>query len=317
MAENRDTLFLCLCASTDSNNIRQKNLFESGLSNVYNANMSPLLKTLGIAVAVLALIWAIVALSGRQLGPMIDTASTVSATDTFAVGISITPSDSSASSSFIVSSIPLPNPAPASSSITAPSLTRNIAFSPGFSAEAKQIVNGKIAKLRETLSKNPNDYSAWMNLALQYKSAGDYEGAREIWEYISRIYTSEGTALHNMGDLYHHFLNDFAKAEQYYLRSIDVNKAVGMNYMALHELYRYSYKQDTALAADILKNGITNVGGNQVIDMYQALGFYYKEEKNDVANAIVYFTKARDGAEKAGNTALAAQFNDELSALKK
>lgn len=276
------------------------------------------MKTLGIAVIVLAVVWwATVVLWSRQLAPpVIDTAPTASSTDTSAVGISVTPSDSSASSSFSVSILPITDSAPVPAPVSAPSLARIVAFSTGLSPEARQILDGKIAKLRETLSKNPNDFSAWMNLALQYKAAGDFDEAREIWEYVSRVRPSDGISLHNLGDLYHHFLNDFAKAEQYYLRSINTNATVGMNYLALHELYRYSYKQDTALAADILKKGIANVSGNQVIDMYQALGFYYKE-KDDVANAIVYFTKARDGAQKLGNTALTTQFNDELSALKK
>ena len=89
-----------------------------------------------------------------------------------------------------------------------------------------------------------------------------------------------------------------------------------INYAALHELYRYSYKQDTALAADVLKEGIGKVSGNQVIDLYSELGSYYQVKK-DTANAIIYYTKARDAAEKAGNASLAAQLDATLNELKK
>lgn len=270
------------------------------------------MKTLGIATVALALVWwATVVLWGRKPAPVIDT--TTSAT-TSSSGISITTTPSSASSSYTVSVLPLSNTSPAS--VKAPSLSRSVAYSAGLSSEAKQILAGQIAKLREALSKNANDFSAWMNLALRYKGAGDYEGAREVWEYTTVKSPGDSRSPHNLGDLYHHFLNDFVKAEKYYLLSISSDPTVGINYLALHELYRDSYKRGTADAADILKKGIANVAGDQVIDMYGMLGSYYRE-RGDAQNAIIYLTYARDAAEKAGNTMLVAEFNDQLSALKK
>lgn len=201
-------------------------------------------------------------------------------------------------------------------SSTAPSLVRQVKYSADLSPDARRILGEHISKLSESLSNNVDDFGSWMNLAIQYKTAGDYEGAQKVWEYISYLHPGEGISLHNLGDLYHHYLKDFAKAEEYYKRSIDADATQGVNYLALHELYRYSYKQNTAAAADILKKGIANVSGNQIIDLYSALGSYY-QAKNDRTNAIFYLTYARDAAQKAGNTMLAAQFNDELATLKK
>jgi len=195
-------------------------------------------------------------------------------------------------------------------------LSRQVKYSPGLSPEVKRILSERIAALRGSLSKNVLDFNSWMSLAVQYKTAGDYEGAKEVWEYITLFYPGDSIALHNLGDLYHHFLNDFAKAEYYFKRAIDADSTRAINYAALHELYRYSYKRDTALAADILKEGIEKVSGNQVIDMYSELGSYY-QDKNDTGNAILYYTRARDVAEKAGNASLAAQLDAALNELKK
>lgn len=240
------------------------------------------LRTIGIIISGLALIWATVALWSRKPASVEDTA---------------VKTESVASS-------------------TAPSLERQVKYSAELSPEARRILGERISKLGDSLSKNVDDFGGWMNLAIEYKTAGDYEGAQKIWEYISYLHPGEGVSLHNLGDLHHHYLKDFAKAEQYYKDSIVADATQGVNYLALHELYRYSYKQNTTSAADILKAGIKSVSGNQVIDLYSALGSYY-QEKNDTANAIIYITKARDASQKAGNTMLVAQFNDELSALKK
>ncbi len=200
-------------------------------------------------------------------------------------------------------------------SSTAPSLTRPVQYSASLSPEVKNMLIDKIAKLRATLAKNYGDYGAWMKLALQYKAAGDHDAAREIWEYISRMYPARSTALHNLGDYYYHQLNDYAKAENYYRQAIQADPSQAIDYTSLFELYRDSYKQSTTAAADVLKEGIAHIGGNQLIDLYIALASYYAD-KNDAADATTYYAKARDAAQKLGNTSLVAQLDAALASLK-
>lgn len=161
-----------------------------------------------------------------------------------AISLAIDPSASTTASSrtapYKVEYYPIPQDAGKTVSAEAPSLSRNVKYSPALSPEAKRILGENIAALSGALSKNALDFGSWMNLAIQYKTAGDYEGAREIWEYVSRIYPKDAVALHNLGDLYHHFLNDFAQAESYYKNAIGRDGTQGVNYLALHDLYRYS-----------------------------------------------------------------------------
>ncbi|OGG70061.1 hypothetical protein A3F27_03280 [Candidatus Kaiserbacteria bacterium RIFCSPHIGHO2_12_FULL_53_13] len=280
----------------------------------------PQSKIFGIFIVLLILIGAAVLLSKKPLSngelPVPQTQESTESSTIPPAGISITPSDSSASSSYTISPIPVTSTAPApSASSSPPSLTKDVAFSGDISAPVKNILSERIAKYRTLLSKNYSDLSTWMNLAIQYKTAGDYDSAREVWEYISRTHPRDITSLHNLGDLYQNFLKDYAKAESYYKLAISINPTQSINYLALHEIYRYSYRQDTSAAVDILKSGFTKVAGNQAIDLYTALGSYY-ESKNDKANAIVYYTKARDAVQKLGNTALVAQLDSAIAVLK-
>ncbi len=228
------------------------------------------------------------------------------------------PATAQASSTQTPATQTLPAQAQAAESLassTAPLLTRPVQYSAGLSLEVKNMLIDKIAKLRASLAKNYGDYGAWMNLALQYKAAGDHDAAREVWEYISRMYPARSTALHNLGDYYYHQLNDYAKAENYYRQAIQADPSQAIDYTSLFELYRDSYKQSTTAAADALKEGIAHISGNQVIDLYIALASYY-EDKNDAADATTYYAKARDAAQKLGNTGLVAQIDAALASLK-
>ena len=219
-------------------------------------------------------------------------------------------------SSTPVTNTPILQSQESAASSSAPSLARQVRLSTDLSPDAQRILTSNIKKLQASLARNYDNYGDWMDLAIRYKMAGDYDGAREIWEYISYIHPSEPVSLHNLGDLYAHYLKDYPKAEDYYKQAIDAEPTQAIHYLALFDLYRYSYKQNTNAAVDILKLGIPRVVGNEAIDMYTALGSYYQDKK-DSADAIIYFTKARDGAQKAGNTALVGQLDAQLAELKK
>lgn len=283
--------------------------FEISRGGMYNADMQNL-KPL-ITIVVLVVLAGVVGVLWRK-GPApspgtVTDATTGTTTGTTAVSTPSLDLTSGSSADATVKNIPLP---------TAPALSRQVKYSPDLSAEVKQILTQKIATLNASLSSNSNDPGSWMNLAIQYKTAGDYEAAKDVWVYMSNLYPRDSIPRHNLGDLHYNFLKDYPKAEIYFKSAIDAEPTKAINYLSLHELYRDAYKQDTTLAADILKTGISRVIGNQVIDLYSALGSYY-QGKNDTANAIIYYTKAREGAQAAGNTDLVAQLNATLAELQK
>lgn len=198
---------------------------------------------------------------------------------------------------------------------SAPSLTRNVQYASTLDTEVRKNVESLIGELRAKLQKDDTDYEAWLTLAIRYKQAEDYDKAREVWEYLASIHPDDSVSRHNLGDLYHHFLKDYAKAETYYKEALERAPTNSLEYLALHELYRYSLKQDTTAAEDILKQGIELVTENQPIDLYVALGSYYVA-KGEKEKAIESYTKTRDLAQKARNTGLVAQLNAEIAKLR-
>src|SRR3989344_9162287 len=190
-----------------------------------------------------------------------------------------------------------------------PSLDRALVFPDSFSEEAKSILTKNVETLKKFIQDNPGTaISAWLDLAIQYKTIGDYDGAIQVWKYLVARYPNDATPLYNLGSTYHLFLKDFGKSERYYKEAIERSPSLTVYYTGLRELYRYSYKQDTTLAADVLLQALEHVEGDQRIDIYLALGSYYND-KGDKESAIKYYTKAREGAVSMGNMTLIKQID--------
>ncbi len=167
-------------------------------------------------------------------------------------------------------------------------------------------------EIQVQLQQNPDEGAWWLELGVIFHSAGDYEGAREIWEFLIRAAPTHTTSYDNLGKLYHYQLKDFEKAESYFTQSLATDAAVLIPYLELHNLYRYSYKTDTTLAADILKTAIAQFP--ETIELHLTLGAYYRDTGNYTAARQTLETgleKARD----AGTVDLIAQFGQELERI--
>lgn len=173
-----------------------------------------------------------------------------------------------------------------------PSLDREIAFPEGFSQEVADSTREAVAIDQSNLKTDPSDIDAWLDLAIQYKRAGDFRGAQEVWEYMSETFPQQDTSAFNLGVLFHHDLKKYAKSEAHYLEAIRRNPQQSLNYLGLHELYRYAYKQDTNAAVDILRTGMEHMPDDA--NMPIALAAYYRDDKKDYPVAIEYIRKAVD-----------------------
>jgi tetratricopeptide (TPR) repeat protein len=195
-----------------------------------------------------------------------------------------------------------------------PSLDRSVSFPANFPEEAKTAWSNSVAKHKADIEADPNNIEAWLDLALKYKMVQDFDGAIEIWEYLVERNPNDSIALHNIGEYYFHEAKNYPKAEDYFLRSKAISPEFSVNYVDLHELYRYVYKQDTTLAAEVIEEGVTKVTDREKIDLYGMLGGYYKE-KGMKEGAIAAFTSARDLAREVGTSQQVTQFGAEISAL--
>ena len=125
----------------------------------------------------------------------------------------------------------------------------------------KSITNSAIKSLSEELKIKPDFLNGWLQLGLLKKAVGDYQGAKESWEYAVTVWPDEYVAYNNLADLYHFYLKDFSKAELNAKKVIELNPNLAAGYRSLFELYTLSYKEKMDLAGDVLIDGIKNNPG--------------------------------------------------------
>ena len=162
-------------------------------------------RTLLITCAALALIAAGVYgyFNRTPAGQLSSTGSTT--TQTLSDGTVITVP---AGSTVTEESVPAPQP-------VAPNYRAPVAYSAGTSAEVKAAIEPRLAADIALLSKNSQNFSAWMDLAILHKIGGDYRGAEAIWLYVTKVWPQSPIAFGNLADLYQNFLKDSAKAKLY------------------------------------------------------------------------------------------------------
>ena len=140
--------------------------------------------------------------------------------------------------------------------IQIPNLDRPIDIPQNLTTEDIQnLIREKMAKLIADLKKNPSLFNTWLQLAIDRKMIHDYEGAKEIWDYLTVAMPNNPVAFHNLGDLYGYFLKDNQKAEENFLKALEKGPDQAYIYRSVYEFYRYVMKDD-AKAKDILRKGI-------------------------------------------------------------
>jgi len=145
-----------------------------------------------------------------------------------------------------------------------PDLNKEIVIGANISEQTKNAAIEKIKEITAQLKKDYDRREEWLNLGIWRKTIGDYEGAKEAWEFVTLIRPTDAVAFHNLGDLYSQYLIDFPKAEQYYLAAIAKEPGTPFYYVKLHEFYRYFVKK-LDLAENILVQGIKATGGDSAL----------------------------------------------------
>lgn len=196
----------------------------------------------------------------------------------------------------------------------APSLDRGVHFGASVPADARVILENKVSAVAARLKGDLTRADDWFSLALLYHSANDFEGARDVWLFLTKVIAapSNATAYDNLGKLYKFDLKDFPKSEMYFKKSIASAPESITPYLELHELYRYSYKIETSAAADILISASKKFPTDP--DPMALLGEYYRD-KGETAKARSAFTTALSLARAVGNESQAKAIGDEIAKL--
>ena len=191
-----------------------------------------------------------------------------------------------------------------------PDLKRPLRFSGVFAndMQAQSIMTKKILDLEASLGKDPASLDNWILLGVDRKILGDYEGARDAWNYAGLLSPTNVVSFNNLGDLYENELRNYSLSEQSYFRAIKNDPAYVPSYENLSNLYRYYYKKDTSSAADILKQGLSVSPDN--VDLMAAIARYYAAT-GDKKDAATYYQQAIARAKSLGNAQLEASLRAE------
>jgi len=142
------------------------------------------------------------------------------------------------------------------------------------------------------LKQGEKPYDRWINIGLLKKRMGDIDGAKEAWlEAISKD-PNQHHSYGNLANLYFYDYKEYEKAEEYFLKALDINKGKGY-YMGLADLYRYkliekrNQVEDLIIeAADMAPDRISRA------DYYVYLAKFFEKEENDMVKAKSYAQKA-------------------------
>jgi tetratricopeptide (TPR) repeat protein len=116
------------------------------------------------------------------------------------------------------------------------------------------------------------DPNYWLQLGLTRKEAGNYAGAAQAWQEVTKEEPQNYVAFYDLGDLYQNFEKNYPSAEKNYLTVVQLQPTYIDAYVSLYELYRNEYKVGTSAAADILAEGLKNNPNNaQLLSLQQQL----------------------------------------------
>lgn len=147
--------------------------------------------------------------------------------------------------------------------IPVPDLNRPVIFDSKlvFTDEVKQLITKKIIDLQTQIKADSSKLLPWIDLGMYQKMAGDYEGARVSWKYVSERAPTDFISRGNLGFLYAYHLKDNAMAEMYYKEAISKDPKQTYLYIQLAEVYRDVF-QDKAKASAIIDQGLKVLPGD-------------------------------------------------------
>jgi len=89
-----------------------------------------------------------------------------------------------------------------------------------FSESQKKDIYNSIGNVAKGIKENPEYFNGMIQLGTLKKAIGDFEGARDIWEYASLKRPQNSVSFVNLGELYWRYLRQYDKAEMNFKTSI-------------------------------------------------------------------------------------------------
>ncbi|QQG45481.1 MAG: hypothetical protein HYW89_00890 [Candidatus Sungiibacteriota bacterium] len=160
-----------------------------------------------------------------------------------------------------------------------------------FTEAQKQELYASLDMHGRSVKARPNFFTGWIQVGIFKKIIGDFEGARDAWEYASLLEPLNSLSFANLGELYWRYLKDFPKAEANLKISLKNKPADVQTHVSLAELYYYSYKEKAEEADDVLLRGLEANPQNQTL--MSRLAYLY-EQRKEWGKALEWWQKVNE-----------------------
>lgn len=157
-----------------------------------------------------------------------------------------------------------------------------------FSEDQKQQIYAKIEENGRAVIVNPDFFYGWIDLGLLKKTIGDFEGARDAWEYAGVIQPGNSLSFSNLGELYWRYLHVYPQSEANFKIAIKHKPDDWQNYISLAELYHYSYKEKYELAPQALLDGLKAMPNDE--SLMRRLAYLY-EQREEWQKSLEWWNK--------------------------
>ena len=108
-----------------------------------------------------------------------------------------------------------------------------------------------------------------------HRDVGNFAKAQAAFMYAQKLQPGAFLPYGNLGELYFRYIKDYAKAEEYYLKAIEIpGPYLEMYYSELYELYRF-FLNDEKKAENILISG--SVKYPEQTDILANLALHYRQ----------------------------------------
>ena len=207
-----------------------------------------------------------------------------------------------------------PYKVPEKPALIAPTPDLNRSYNPpeNFSDSKKNELKKRYSDEVLSLKKDPEQINTWFDLAILRKTAGDYEGARDIWIFTSKVWPQIPVSFIGLGDVYTFNLKDLPKAEENLKIAVLISPQDASMYARLSEFYRFRYPEKKSEALPTLLSGLKL--NPKSTDFMVVIAYYY-QDTGDKVNARTYFEMALAIAKDNKNTALINYLNQDLKDL--
>lgn len=164
---------------------------------------------------------------------------------------------------YTIEQVPIESTTP---KVPVPDLNRPVTFDSKlvFTDEVKAMITSKIVGLQTQIKADSSKLLPWIDLGMYQKMAGDYEGARLSWEYVSKRAPTDFISRGNLGFLYAYHLKNNAMSEMYYKEAISKDTKQTYLYIQLAEVYRDVFG-DMSKAKAIIEQGLKAIPNDQAL----------------------------------------------------